>query len=170
MTIGKWDLAGVHGLRQYIWYLLQEELEWTAENYGGLVPIVTPEQQPEMTAFNKPFIVYAYSKKMGSNNYFLESEVASFTIFSQSEKDIRQVLNLLDTKFDKRDEAAYELNEFISQSSLDVQYKYFDYKTIWVSAFQGPAPESEEGGRRDGVININVTYTHYGPDGAPVRV
>jgi hypothetical protein len=177
MSIGKWDLSGVHGLRRYIWQLLQDELGWSIDNYNvsvegktvQMVPIITPEQQPEMTSINAPFLVYSYAKKQGSNNYFLEQEVASFTVYSPNEKDIRQVINMLDAKFDKRDEAARELNGFIGSADLDPAYKDFDYKTLWVSGIQGPQPQNEEGGRRDGVVNINITYTHYGPNGLAVR-
>lgn len=178
MSIGKWELSGVHGLRRYIWQLLQDELGWKLSDYTimvegkpvQMVPIITPEQQPEFNSIDKPYIIYAYSKRQGSNNYFLEQEIASFTIYSNAEKDIRQAINMLDAKFDKRDEAAQELNKYISAAGLDPAYGYFDYKTLWVSGIQGPQPQTEEGGRRDGVININITYTHYGPDGQAVRV
>ena len=168
MALDKWDLSGVHGLRQYIWKLLQDELGWSATNYGGLIPITTPEQQPEFTAFNKPFIVYSYAKKQGTNNYLLENEIAAFTIYSAKSHEIHKALNLLDTKLDKRDESAREINEFI-QGLAEEQYRYFDYKSIWTSGIQGPQPFTEEGGRRGGMITVNSMYTHYGPDGLAIR-
>jgi len=169
MPVGKWDLGGVHGVRQYMWKLLQDELGWKASDYGGLTPITTPEQQPEFNNFNKPYIVYSYSKKQGTNNYFLEGEIATFVIYSSDSADIRRAINLFDAKLDKRDESAAEVNDFISASSLDPEYKYFDYKSLWVSMIQGPQPVTEEGGRRDGLINVNINYTHYGPDGKAIR-
>lgn len=169
MTIGKWDLSGVHGLNKYVWELLKDELGWSTVDYGGLTPITTPEQQPEFNAFDKPFIVYSFAKKMGGNNYLIESEIASYTIYSQHSMDILRVLTMLDAKLDKRDETAEELNAFISASTLDPEYKKFDYKTLWISGIQGPQPVTEEGGRRDGLINVNMNYTHYGADGLAIR-
>lgn len=170
MSITDWDLSAVHGLRQYMWSLLQTELGWLPADYEvtkdgqqvRLVPIVTPEQQPELNDLDEPYIVYAFSKKQSSNLYVLDGEIATFTIYSRQEVDIRRVLNLFDAKFDKRDDSAREINNWIkAQSGLDDRYKDFDYKTLWVSGAQGPQPVTEEGGRRDGLININITYTHY---------
>lgn len=169
MAINKWELAGTHALRQYLWKQLQVELGWTAADYGGLTPITTPEQQPEFNNFNKPYIVYSFGKKPGTNLYLLEGETAAFTVYSQSTSDINRVLNLFDTKLDKRDEAAAEINAFLASSSLAPEFKYFDFKTTWVSGYQGPQPLTEEGGRRDGLITVNIEYTHYGPDGKAVR-
>ena len=169
MSITDWDLFGVHGVRQYLWAQLQAELDWDAADYGGLTPITTPEQQPEFTNFNKPFVVYSYAKKAGGNLYLLEQEIAAFTVYSQSATHITRVLNLFDAKLDKRDESAREINAFISASSLAQKYKDFDYKWTSTNGIQGPQPLTEEGGRRDGLITVNIAYTHYGTNGASIR-
>jgi hypothetical protein len=82
-------------------------------------------------------------------------------VYSQSSTDITRVLNLFDAKLDKRDESAKEINAYIKASSLAQKYKDFDYKWTSVNGIQGPQPLSEEGGRRDGLITINIGYTHY---------
>lgn len=180
MTLTKWDLMATHGLRQYIWSLLQSELGWSLSNYHDpvknvdYVPIVAAEQQPEMNQFEAPYLVYAYSKKMSGNLHVIEGEVAAFVVYAKTTTEINQVLNLLAAKFDRRDESAQNLNKWLKTSGLDQQYKNFDYKTMWVSGFQGPQPALETGGRRDGSITINITYTHYntaaGGNGAEIRV
>lgn len=167
MAISDWELAGVHSLRKYIWKLLQDELGWSAETYGGLVPITTPEQEPEFTNFNAPFLVYTYSKSSTSNLYALEAEVCAFTIYSGSSSDITKVINLLSAKLNKRDESAKELNDFVS--TLDDRYKAFDFKTVVVSGSQGSQPVTQEGGRKDGYITVSMKYTHYGSDGLSIR-
>ena len=178
MSITDWDLSAVHGLRRYMWQALQDELEWEPANYSivrdgqtvQVVPIVTPEQQPELNDLYWPYIVYSYAKKQSGDLFVLEGEIVSFTIYSTRQIDINRALNLFDAKLDKRDESARELNDYIrANPDLDDRYKAFDYKTLWVSGMQGPQPITEEGGRRDGLINVNITYTHYGPDGLSIR-
>lgn len=167
MAIDDWELAGVHGLRKYVWHLLETELGWKTSDYGGLTPIITPEQEPELMAFSKPFLVYTYARANTSNLYALETEIAAFTVYATSDRDIVKVVNLLGAKLNKRDETAQELNDFVD--SLDGRYNEFDYKTIRVVGAQGAQPVDQEGGRKDGYISVSLTYTHYDNNGRSIR-
>lgn len=155
-----WNLSGVHGLRHYMWYLLQTELGWSAANYNGMVPITTPEEQPEFMDFNAPYIIYGYARANNPRAWLIESEVAHFRVFSTVGKDIIAALSMLSSKLDRQDEAAKALNNYVNDpaNSLDARYKDFDYKAIWVNSVEGPSPSHEEGGRRDGRMTVRMDY------------
>lgn len=156
-------LSAVHGLRSYMWRLLQDELDWSLDNYADAngtkyVPIVTPQQEKIFNAMDHPYIVYSFSRGATTSAWFVENEVGAFSIFSSDEEDIRKAINMFQTKFNRRDDSAFDLNEYV-QTKLGDNYRVFDYKTLWVSNVQGPQPTTEEGGRRDGLITINMNYT-----------
>lgn len=166
-TNDKWKRAGAHVVRKYIWHLLQQELGWNSSNYGGLTPITTPEQQPEFNNFDYPYIVYSYSRTATSNLWALEGEVMALTIFSKSGGAIDEVVNLLGTKLNKRDETAKDINLFISASEAsDSFYRNFDFKSFSVTGAQGPQAVTTEGGRRDGYVTLSYAYTLYEASGA----
>lgn len=158
----KWDLSAAHGIRKYLWDILQRELEWNTSNYGGLVPITTPQQQPEFNNYDAPYIVYNYSHQTGSNDYFLQEEQIAFAIYSGDEKDIRQAINVMQTYLNRRDDSAKDINKYI-QNSGTAENKRFDYKYVYVLSTNGAQPAVTEGGRGDGLVVIRVGYTYYDP-------
>ena len=98
-----YTLSGIHPLRRLMWTLLKSELGWSntatsgsppVVHYGGAVPIVTPQQQPELNAGNLPYIVYNYTHQPGDERYWLKEEQATFVIYSGDEEDIRKALNM----------------------------------------------------------------------------
>lgn len=158
-----YKLSAVHGLRSYMWRLLQDELGWKLDDYADVngtkyVPIITPEQDKIFNAIDKPYIVYSFSRGATSTEWYLENEIGAFTVFSSNADDIRAVLNMFQTKFNRFDDSAYDLNEYVQKNLAD-KYKAFDYKYVRVSTVQGPQPATEEGGRRDGYMTISMTYT-----------
>lgn len=157
-----WSLSGVHGLNKYVWHLLQTELGWSAGTYSGLIPITTPQQQPEFNAVDAPYIVYTYSKTNTGEDFFLEGEIVAYTIYSADESDIRKVVNLLSAKLNKRDTTAKEANAFLSASGSSAN-KEFDYKWISVTNAQGAQPTDQTGGRMDGLVMVRYAFTHYNP-------
>jgi len=171
MAEEQWKRAGAHAVRKYVWHLLQEELGWDAANYGGLTPITTPEQQPEFNNFSSPYIVYSFSRMSTSNLYVVEGEVMALTVFSSSGTAIDEVVNLLGSKLNKRDDTAKDINDFLSDTESPTSfYRNFDFKSFSVTGAQGPQAVTTEGGRRDGYITISYTYTLYDPSGAAIHV
>src|SRR6476469_3282185 len=109
--MGKWDYSGVHGINLYLWQRLKDELEWSASNYGGLIPITTPQQQPEFNSFNFPYIVYSYTPQGTGPDWLIENEVVAYTIFSANSSDIRKALNVMKASLNRFDETAADLNK-----------------------------------------------------------
>lgn len=162
--MGKWDYSGVHGINLYLWQRLKDELGWSASNYGGLIPITTPQQQPEFNAFNFPYIVYSYTPQGTGPDWLIEGEVAAYTIFSANSADIRKAVNVLKSSLNRFDETAKDVNDFVSTSSLaTADIKAFDYKSIRVTSASGPQPPAQEGGRQDGNVIVSYRYTHSDP-------
>ena len=157
-----YTLNGVHPLRRLMWALLKSELGWTEANYNGAVPIVTPQQQPELNAGNFPYIVYNYTQQEISQQYWLKEEQATFVIYSGDEEDIRKAMNMLVTFFSAQDVSANYLNWWVADHGSAAHQK-FNYKWIRVASAIGAGPTEEEGGREDGIITLRYQYTNDSP-------
>lgn len=155
----KWDLAGAHGVRKYVWHLMETELGWSTANYGGLTPFVTPQQQPELNDYNAPYIVYNYSGGASSDNFWMKQEQMSMSIVSATESDIRKAVNVISAYLERGDESAKDLNEWIAVNGSP-ENKKFDYKNIAVVALNSADPATSEGGRYDGLIVIRMRYVY----------
>lgn len=167
--MAKWDYTGVHGLNKYIWKRIQDELGWSAADYGNMTPITTPQQQPEFNAFDKPYIVYGYTLQ-GTNTLFpVQGEVVTYTIFSTQSADIRKAVNLINSALNRFDESARDVNNYLYANGSD-DNKAFDYKFIRVNQATGPEPAVTEGGRQDGSVIVSMEYTHYGSNGELIRL
>lgn len=158
MATDKWKLAGIHGVRRYIWSLLQNELGWKTSDYKGLVPLVTAQQQPEFAELGKPYIVYNYSHVNPGEQFWVGQEMASFEIYSVDEQDVREVINLLEEYFEALDDSAKLLNHWIAVNGTDENKKY-DYKWTRVVSTVGAVPAGQEGGLNSGNIAISYAYT-----------
>ena len=158
--MAKWDYTGVHGLNKYLWSRIKTELSWKESDYGGLVPITTPQQQPEFNSYNKPYIVYSYTLQGTGPEWWMKREVAIYTIFSASPADVRQAVNLIDGALGRYEDSANAVNDYI-QANGSADNKQFDYKIITTSQANGPEPSTSEGGRHDGRIVVAMEYTHY---------
>lgn len=165
MTVSdKWDLTGVHALNRFLWSKLQSDLEWNSANYGGLIPIVVPQQQPEFNNYNAPYVVYNYTHQTGGEDFWLQEEQISYAIYSANEKEIRQFINLMKTYFERRDESAALINNWIltpGNTNVDARHKRFDYKYTYVISTSGAQPAVTEGGRMDGLVILRIAYTYY---------
>lgn len=158
-----YSLNAVHAANHYLWSKLQSELGWSSSNYSGLTPITVAQQQPEFTGFDKPFIVYSYSVDPIGTSTWEKSETCAYSIFSADEEDIRKTINLMVSLFKDYDESADRLNSWIN-SNLTTKYKKFDFKYVRLMAGSGSQPAEQEGGRMDGLVVINYTYTTWNTD------
>lgn len=159
-----YDLSGVHGLNKFIWSKLKSELGWDTANYGGLVPIVTAGQQPEFNNYNAPYVIYNYSHQSGGEDFWITEEQVSYVVYSASEKDIRQFINVVREWLNRRDESAGYVNDWlrVGTNGSD-ENKRFDYKYTYVISTSGAQPPVSEGGRMDGMVIARIAYTYYDP-------
>lgn len=161
--MSQYEVTAGHILAGYVWSRIQTEILWTADDYGGLVPIVPVQQQPELNSATGPFIVFASAIDYYSPLWIINHETVSFTIFSEGTRDINEVTNIIVSKFKKFDESAKAVNDYIATLGAAYnEYKNFDFKTIRVTGASGAQPSLQEGGRQDGNVVVKCSYTYYG--------
>lgn len=149
-----------HAIAAYVWNLVKNELGWSESNYGGLVPVVPVQQQPELNSASGPFIVFGSAIDPVSTMWLIDSETVALTIYSQKISDINKVTGLVVDKLKRYDESAQIVNDFIYTLNSGHPAKAFDFKTIRVVGASGPQPSLQvEGGRHDGNIIIKAQYT-----------
>lgn len=149
-------VAPVYLLRSYIWELLQNNTDMDLTDYNGLVPIVPVSEERELTAFNKPYLVYGYAMDpTESERSFCQRGSMSMAIYSTNFQEITGILTILSTAFNREDEAARDVNEYTTSIS---QFVGIRFATIAVGFLDGPSPEETEGGRESGLINIRFEY------------
>ena len=157
-------------LALYLWNKAKTELGWSENNYGGLVPVVPVQQQPELNSSTGPFVVFGQAFDAISPLHLLQTETVAFTVFSQNISDINKLTNLIVFNLKGFDEAATKVNNFVSTLGPSHWAREFDFKTIRVAGASGPQPSLQEGGRHDGNIVLKATYAHYGSNGSESRV
>jgi hypothetical protein len=90
----------------------------------------------------------------------LKEEQISYAIYSANEKDIRQFINLMKEYFDRRDESAGMVNDYLRVNG-SAENKRFDYKYTYTISTSGAQPPISEGGRMDGLVILRIAYTYY---------
>lgn len=161
--MANYDLNAVHAANHYLWSKIQSELGLSTADYNGLVPITVAQQQPEFTAFSKPFLVYSYTVDPIGTSSWEKSETCAYSIFSADEADIRRIINLMVRLFKNYDESANQVNSWVGQN-LDGRYQDFDFKYTRIASASGSQPAEQEGGRMDGLVIVNYTYTTWDTD------
>jgi len=160
----KYKLTGANPIRSFLWHKLQTQLGWNAAETGNLIPITVPQQQPQLSQYTGPYIVYKWTL-MPSGEYFLmREEQIAFTIYSQEEDDIRYCIAMMDDIFNKYDDSAKEINNWISLNGNPGEKK-FDFKYTYTITGNGPQPAASEGGRMDGMVIIRACYVIDSDDG-----
>lgn len=143
-------------LRKYIWEVLKVNTDMAEADYGNLVPIVPVAEEPEITEYDKPYIVYGFASHPAEpGNHFKKRGSMTFVVYSTKFNEITDILNILETTFEREDEAARDVNAFTSRTPGFVGLRF---GTISLGFNEGPAPEEQEGGRQSGLLNIRFEY------------
>jgi hypothetical protein len=156
-----YKISGVHPIRRVIWSLLKNELGWDAANYNGAVPVVTPQEQPELNYGEYPYVIYNYSFQPSGVNHLIKEEQATFVIHGPKDSEIRAALNLIDSYFSSYDDSANYVNWWIEDHGSD-NYKRFNFKWIRVVTGSGAGPTEQEAGSQDAYITLRYQYTEQG--------
>jgi hypothetical protein len=157
------DLAGVHVLNKFIWFKLKEAVLIDPQKYNGLIPIVPTQEIPAMADLptNTPYIVYTYTNAGYDEDFWADREQIVYRIYSDNERQLRQISNFLIDLLKRYDWTAEEVNDFIHTfSSTDGDEKKFDFKYSDVINSIGPEPFDQEGGRQACAVTIQICYTH----------
>lgn len=155
-------------LRAYMWQLLKantnmDELDYQSdENPNGLVPIVPVSEEPELTQFNKPYLVYGYAHNPSRDLYHYRSGSMTLVVYATTFREIGDILSLLQLVFERHDEAAENVNLW---SSTIEPFRGIRFGSIHMGLLESGTPEDNdqdteqtEGGRMSGLINIRYEY------------
>ena len=156
------EITATHLVAQYLWSLMKSDLGYNAADYSSIAPFSVAGQQQELASFTKPFVIMGWSFQP-VDNWLLEREIASFTIFANDITDVNDFINLAVNKLKRLDDAAAAVNKWLStasqtNTSLNV-FKKFDIKSIQFRSATGPQPPMQEGGRHDGNIVVSILYS-----------
>lgn len=158
-TPGRFEASAIHGVNSFVWSKLQEEFGWTAKDYGGRIPITTPQQSQEFNDLGKPYILYNYRMSTVRGTYGYKEDHARYQVNSPKESDIRKTLNLLDYYLGSQDASGSLINDYIHSLPAPNSYREFEYKTIMTPQGSGANPTGQEGGIMDGAFEFSIRYT-----------
>lgn len=142
-------------LRAYAWAVLKANTSMDESDYGNLVPIVPVQEEPELQEYSHPYLVYGYSQNPSGTLYAEQQGSMTFVVYSNDFGDITKVLNILNTAFERMDESARDVNRFTSSIPA---FHGIRFGSISVGFLEGASPETSEGGRQSGIINIRFNF------------
>lgn len=153
-------------LRNYIWAVLktEEPSTWDEAKYGGLVPIVPLNEEPELNEFPGPRIIYEYSLSPRGTEYYRGRGAMTFAVRDNNYRRLTRTMNIIDAALGRQDESARDVNDYLDRLAVPVvsggQGVDFSlsFGNIYLSFAESGTPETEEGGPQVGVVNVSFTY------------
>lgn len=140
-------------LRSYAWEVLKanDPHTWDDANYGGLIPIVPVAEEPELSQYDGPHIVYGYALDATGRLPQQNSGSMTFAIYDQDFRRLTTTLNILQAAFERCDESARDVNEYTSLIGPFIGIRFGE---VDIGFIEGGTPETTEGGRQSALINI----------------
>lgn len=157
------DNNAVYALNSYLWKLLEANLGWTKATYQGATPIIPLAQQPEFMALGKPFIIYGSSVHPTKHLYAVRKESVSYVIYSQSTTEINRIINLLVETFERQDEAAADVNEWLDADGAVNEPWGVSFKSISTTLSDPPREAEQEGGWNGGNVMLELQFSILSP-------
>lgn len=167
-------LSASHIINVYLWEKLRQ---FYPSYWGDLTssPIIPAQEQPEVKDGSTPYIVYVQSHGPTGSLFGYKNETLSYRVYSSSAARISGIIRLAYELLDRKDLSADAVNRWLWNQETGTQrfspddpmgnmgkfgddMKNFEFKTIAVIGATGAQPATEEGGRYDGDIEIEITY------------
>lgn len=145
----------VYVLRNYVWDLIKVNTNLKESDYGGLIPIVPVAEEPELTQFSQPYIVYGYLLSGTAALPAIKKASMSFVVYSNNFGTLTKITNIIEEALGRTDESARDVNEYKSKIPA---YTGIRFGEIHVTLVEGGSPEDTEGGRQSAIVNISFTY------------
>ena len=143
-------------IRAYVWAVLKanDPATWDETLYGGLEPIVPLIEEPELTEYSGPNIIYVHNHQPAEIPCYYGT--MTMMISDTSFRRLSKTMNILLTALDRSDDTARDVNRFTTNSGSPFIGLRFGY--IKMSFSEGPAAAEDEGGRNLAVISIEYEY------------
>lgn len=157
--MGNHAVTGAHQVRKWLWSRIKD-LTYA----GGAVfdpvslknqPMVPSQQVPELTNQDGPIIVYSYSMVPHIDDWYLDEERMSFTIYDHKEDRLRTLFHYIYNTLHRPDDVPREINDFLNSSG----YSPFEFKSMNAVAATGPDTFDSEGGRAGAMVVIGYQFT-----------
>jgi hypothetical protein len=150
----------VYILRNYVWDVIQANTDLSTADYGGLIPIVPMMEEPELTQYSKPYIVYGYLLAGTNPLPAIKQGNMTFVVFSQSFGTLTQITNIIEHSLGRMDESAKDVNRYKSQIPAYAGHDKIRFGEIHTSVVEGGSPENEdgEGDRQTAIVSVAFTY------------
>lgn len=145
----------VYFLRGYAWGVLKANTDMDEGDYGGLVPIVPLAEEPEISQYDAPHIVYGYALNSTGDLYARKFGSMTFAIYDTNFRTLTKILSVLTAAFERQDETARDINEW---SSTIPEFAGLTFGAVSIGFVEGGTPEETEGGRQSALINIRFEY------------
>lgn len=154
------DKNATYALNSYVWKLLEANLGWEKSSYKGATPIIPTAQQPELMETGNTFLVYGSAVHPAEHLYALRRESVSYVIYGPSSTEVNKVINLLVDTFERQDEAAADVNDWLDAEAEGRGYaRNISFGTIREVLTERAEPADEEGGYVAGTIMLELKYT-----------
>ena len=164
-----YQITAAHIVRLYFWDHIQKQLGGLWADFNGQPPIIPAQEQPELQASERPYMVYVYDTFATTDVWQIQTENVMFVIYTQSPRTITMTTKLASRIFNKFDVTAQEINAWmrapdglaaqVSDPKILEQYRDFRFKTVRVAGITGVEPSREEGGRMNAAITIEAVFT-----------
>lgn len=149
-------LHPVYALRSYIWALLKanEPTTWKESEYGGLVPIVPLNEEPDLSEFDGPRIIYDFSIGDPGTLYARGRGSMTLAIRDHNYRRLTRTMNIVQAALERNDESARDVNDWIEAfADFDISFG-----TISIGFAESGTPETEEGGYMVGIVSIDYDF------------
>lgn len=147
-------------LRQYVWAVLKanDPVTWNTSKYGGLTPIVPLNEEPELDEFSGPRIVYEYNHPDAGVSYYRQFGNMTLAIRDDNFRRLGKTMNILENTFNRMDESARDVNDYIDRKRVAGVDLGISFGSINVAFAQSGTPETQEGGRMVGIVDIEFDF------------
>jgi hypothetical protein len=163
------SVPAVFGMNGYLWSQIQAGSILSPSDYGGLIPIIPIQQEPQLiTAIeavggisSAPYIVYSwYNAAIDANSWYRPTDMVVYSIYSLDQLKLRQLYMLMFNLFSKFDVSAQAVNKFVQGSSMSAEAKQYNYNFISVSAGMAGQPQQVENAPYRATLTLRVNYTN----------
>lgn len=157
------ELAPVFVLIDYAYAVLNanDSATWDKSKYGGLIPIVPLNEEPEFLEFNGPRIVYEYSMSQRGATPYRGRGTVTFAVRDHNYRRMTKAMNILDEALGREDESARDVNWFTDQLRnrfINPVPFNISFGHIRLSFVESGTPETEEGGMMVGIVQVSFDY------------
>lgn len=159
-----YDAAATHVINKFVYDQLVGEGILDSADYTNLPLFLPSQQQPEWSNLptEVPFIVYNYVSTAEYVDWFKEKEEVAYVIYSDDEKQLRNIALFILQLLRRYDWSAEDVNDYIDALSSPAfdWAKQFNIKYTRVSNSTSPEPATEEGGRQSAMVVFSLCFTH----------